>query len=170
MKEDYRELHREIATAIASRCDDPAQWLAEVRRIGDALDLPAQRWLKLPATLEQACFDLVERASHDGRMTPERVREAVGEPQDRTSGTPDERWARGHRAATASMFRHCLRELGYGPYVDKARWISEREAAVAMLRRVCEDFGDTDWEPRDHLADVIDKHLGRYLWAPKEGA
>jgi len=41
--------------------------------------------------------------------------------------------------------------------------VAEREAAVAALRSVCGDFGDNDWSSEVHLADVIEKHLGRHL-------
>ncbi len=49
--------------------------------------------------------------------------------------------------------------------VDRARLVAEREAAVAQLRMLCRDFGDNDWQPNEHLADVVDKHLGRHLHA-----
>jgi hypothetical protein len=47
--------------------------------------------------------------------------------------------------------------------VQVGKLASEREEVVAMLRSLCEDFGDNDWESDTHLADVVDKHLGRYL-------
>lgn len=46
----------------------------------------------------------------------------------------------------------------------QAAWLIEREEAVARLRWLCEEFGDQDWDDNLHLADVIDKHLGRYLY------
>lgn len=51
----------------------------------------------------------------------------------------------------------------YEPEADEARWLSEREQAVAMLRQVCEVHGDNDWPDDLHLADVIEKHLDRHL-------
>lgn len=66
----------------------------------------------------------------------------------------DDYFIRGHRAATVDMLRHCLDDLGYGdPEAGKKAWIAEREAAVTQLR----------------LADIIDKHLGKYLHAVEEG-
>lgn len=51
-----------------------------------------------------------------------------------------------------------------------AAWILEREATVAQLRQVCDDFGDNEWPDGLHLADVIEKHLARHLWQDaKEG-
>jgi hypothetical protein len=41
--------------------------------------------------------------------------------------------------------------------------IGEREQAVASLRDICRQFGDNDWPDDLHLADVLDKHLGRHL-------
>ena len=40
---------------------------------------------------------------------------------------------------------------------------SEREEAIATLRRVCDRFGDNDWDPWLPLADIIEKHLVRHL-------
>ena len=69
----------------------------------------------------------------------------------------------GERAALTRIVRECLRELGHE---DKtiAKLVAEREATVAQLRRLCEEFGDNDWDAELHLADVVEKHLGRYLW------
>ena len=72
----------------------------------------------------------------------------------------------GSRAAWLSMLHTCLRELGVDdPVAGQARWVSEREQTVAMLRQVCERYGDNDWPDTLHLADVVDKHLGKYLAA-----
>ena len=72
----------------------------------------------------------------------------------------------GSRAAWLSMLQTCLRELGVDdPAAGQARWVSEREQTVAMLRQVCERYGDNDWPDTLHLADVVDKHLGKYLAA-----
>jgi hypothetical protein len=79
----------------------------------------------------------------------------------------EQAWLEGNRAAWVSLLALALRELGYSdqPEADKSRWILEREAAVSQLRSLCDDFGDNDWEPTLHLADVIDKHLGVHLHA-----
>lgn len=73
-------------------------------------------------------------------------------------------WVNGNRAAYASILRECLRQLGYdSPEATAAKWAAEREEIRALLRRVCEDYGDNDWPDDLHLADVIEKHLVRYL-------
>lgn len=52
--------------------------------------------------------------------------------------------------------------LGYENVTEQA-WIAEREAAIAALRRLCAAHGDNDWPESLHLADIIEKHLGRHL-------
>jgi hypothetical protein len=68
----------------------------------------------------------------------------------------------GHRQAIRGVLGYCIRELG-----DEARtehgWRVERADAVNALRRICEDFGDNDWDESLNLADVIEKHLEPYL-------
>ena len=71
---------------------------------------------------------------------------------------------RGSRAAWLRMLSLCLRELGIDdPEAGKARWVSEREQTVAILRMACDEHGDNEWEENLHLADVIEKHLIRHL-------
>lgn len=73
-------------------------------------------------------------------------------------------YIRGHRAALAGMLAHCLRELGYEDTdATRAKWVLEREATVAALRDVCAAYGDNDWPDDLHLADVVERHLGRNL-------
>jgi hypothetical protein len=70
----------------------------------------------------------------------------------------------GMRSALTHQLAHILGELGYsGDEGQRLAWILERERAVAKLREVCAEYGDNDWEDNLHLADVIDKHLHRYL-------
>lgn len=76
-------------------------------------------------------------------------------------------YMRGSHAAWASMLGTCLMHLGYKSAETKAvAWVTEREAAIAALREVCELHGDNDWPEELHLADIIDKHLHRHLSAP----
>lgn len=73
-------------------------------------------------------------------------------------------YIRGERMAWLSMLKTCVRELGIGdPAAEGARWISEREQTVQMLRSACEHHGDNDWPESLHLADVVNKHLLRHL-------
>ncbi len=78
--------------------------------------------------------------------------------------TPDEERAyeSGGRMAWTQMLQLCIKNLGYEAR-DRAGWISEREQAVTQLRILCEEFGDNDWPDDLHLADVIEKYLGRHL-------
>ena len=76
----------------------------------------------------------------------------------------EQSYIQGSRAAWTTMLRSCLANLGIdGSEADRTRWILEREAAIAALRRVCRKHGDNNWDEDLHLADIIEKHLGRYL-------
>jgi hypothetical protein len=77
-------------------------------------------------------------------------------------------WLRGNRAAWKRLLDIAIRELGYPADEDgaiplsAAKLASEREAAIATLRRLCDDLGDNDWPDDLHLSDIIEKHLARY--------
>lgn len=78
----------------------------------------------------------------------------------------EQSYVQGNRAAWLTMLRSCLANLGFESSEAKhAAWIAEREEAIAMLRGVCEDFGDNEWKEDLHLADIIEKHLARHLHA-----
>jgi hypothetical protein len=78
-------------------------------------------------------------------------------------------WIDGNRAAYLRMLQECLRELGVDdPAAGQARWVVEREATIVMLRQVCERFGDNEWQPELHLADIIEKYLWRNLEASSQ--
>lgn len=78
-------------------------------------------------------------------------------------------YERGNRAAWQHLLSLCLRNLGYdSEECKKLGWITEREAAIAQLRMICEEWGDNKWDEKLHLADVIDKHLGCYLQGEPE--
>jgi hypothetical protein len=68
----------------------------------------------------------------------------------------------GARSAWTRMLQTALKELGHDA-PDSASLLIEREEAVAALRSLCADFGDNDWPDDLHLADVIEKHLGKHL-------
>lgn len=68
----------------------------------------------------------------------------------------------GHTAAYRKMLRECLSNLDYDE-TKLARVVLEREEALVVLRRLCMEFGDMEWDENLHLADIIDKHLGRHL-------
>jgi hypothetical protein len=76
----------------------------------------------------------------------------------------DDDYVRGQRQVWASILSTAKQQLGVtGETVESL--LAEREAAIEALRSVCEDFGDNDWQPDLHLADIIEKHLARVLHA-----
>lgn len=56
-----------------------------------------------------------------------------------------------------------LRDAEHTEPLDAAILLKERAEAVAVLRHICEEHGDNDWKDNLHLADIIEKHLGRHL-------
>jgi len=73
-------------------------------------------------------------------------------------------YMRGCREPWKRILAEAARELGYDtPEGKLAALINEREQAVAALRDVCEAYGSNDWPDNLHLADIIEKHLGRPL-------
>lgn len=47
---------------------------------------------------------------------------------------------------------------------QKDKWVDrERATTIAALRSLCAEFGDNDWPDDLHLADVVEKHLGKHL-------
>lgn len=88
----------------------------------------------------------------------------MSEPAKPDDDASERDYTRGHRAAMTSTLQHALAGLGYkGTSSDRAKWIIEREAAIAALRRVCDQHGDNDWDETLSLADAIEKHLHRHL-------
>lgn len=74
----------------------------------------------------------------------------------------DREWEKGRRAALVDMLRHIVRSL-CPTQIGGAAQLIEREDSIAVLRRVCEEYGDNDWSEDLHLADIIEKHLERHL-------
>ena len=73
----------------------------------------------------------------------------------------DQLLTQGEKLAWRRMLGVVIQSLGTDGDAD--RWRLERADVVSMLRQVCEEFGDNDWEDNLHLADVIEKHLWRNL-------
>lgn len=71
-------------------------------------------------------------------------------------------YSAGARAAWARVLQTAVKELG-DEAPESASLLLEREQATAALRTLCADFGDNDWPDDLHLADVIEKHLGKHL-------
>jgi hypothetical protein len=80
-------------------------------------------------------------------------------------------YMRGQRKVYRELLGTALRGLGRDDVPDDvasaqrriAALESELAAARVQLRMLCKDFGDNDWEDDDHLADVIERHLGKHL-------
>lgn len=79
----------------------------------------------------------------------------------------EQAYVEGNRAAWRELYQLAAKNLGY-ENVPEAKYIIERERAVAALRSVCRDYGDNDWPDNLSLADVIEKHLARHLWSGDE--
>ena len=77
----------------------------------------------------------------------------------------------GRRSAWRRILAECLVQLDY-PEGEKriAQLVKEREEAIAILRDLCRDFGDNDWIEDLNLADIIEKHLGKYLFTDKDNS
>lgn len=76
-------------------------------------------------------------------------------------------YIQGERRAWATMLDDCLKNLGYnGDENERIGWITEREEAISVLRRLCADYGDNDWDENLSLADILTKHLEDYLAHP----
>lgn len=75
-------------------------------------------------------------------------------------------YIQGERAALTRIMKTCAVELigTDDPLAKVGHLVAEREAALAVLRRLCGEHGDLDWSEDMHLADIIEKHLGRYLF------
>lgn len=80
----------------------------------------------------------------------------------------DRAFEAGVRLAHVHSLRALLVHLGYDETRTLASLILEREDAIMALRAVCEEYGDTDWSPKLHLSDIIEKHLHNHLRVPDE--
>jgi len=80
----------------------------------------------------------------------------------------EEDYTRGSRSAYRFMMLHCMQNLDVETEPEElekkvAQLLAEREEAIGALRDLCRDCGDNEWSDDLHLADIIDKHLGRHL-------
>lgn len=73
----------------------------------------------------------------------------------------DVAYIEGTKAFARHILNTALAELDNGE--SRERLLIERSEIVSALRKICEDFGDNDWDDSAHLPDVIEKHLAYYL-------
>jgi hypothetical protein len=71
-------------------------------------------------------------------------------------------YMRGNKAAYSNVISFCRKVLNPEERTATSLLI-EREEAITALRDICEEFGDNNWPDTLHLADIIEKHLGRNL-------
>ncbi len=74
-------------------------------------------------------------------------------------------YMQGESYSYKNIIRKCQAELrGLGiDLKTKEEFSEERIETIQILRRLCLEHGDNDWDDDLHLADIIDKHLRRYL-------
>ena len=66
----------------------------------------------------------------------------------------------GRRAALSSLFHHFARELD-GPEGDHASALAQLSATRAALRSLSRELNCNNWPDNLHLADVVEKYIGR---------
>ncbi len=98
------------------------------------------------------------------------------EPTDDSQEREDDAFARGEVAVYRRLLSMAIRGMGVDKIPDDAdrmrlriaRLEAEMADARVQLRKLCEDFGDTDWGDSLYLADVIERYLGRALYESKK--
>lgn len=78
----------------------------------------------------------------------------------------EQSYMQGANAVWRNLLQQCVMhlELGLGDEErDRLALLRERSEAIAMLRRVCAEFGDNDWPDDGYLPDIIEKHLGDHI-------
>lgn len=93
--------------------------------------------------------------------------EPKAERVDSTEAKRERSYLEGRRRAYIDMLMRALEALGYKAHKAKVGLlVAEIEEAKQRLRGLCERHGDNDWRNDEHLADIIERHLGRYLDTP----
>ena len=70
-------------------------------------------------------------------------------------------YIQGETEALKKMITHCQTKLqAFGVELSSDEKFShERIEAIGLLRMLCDEMGDNDWEDDLHLSDIIQKHL-----------
>lgn len=94
----------------------------------------------------------------------------MGDQDDDDDEREEQAFERGQAAVYQELLGVALRGLGSDMPDGEdalrrrvAQLERERADVVAALRRVCAEHGSNEWTDRLYLADVVEKHLGRYL-------
>jgi hypothetical protein len=74
----------------------------------------------------------------------------------------EEAYLRGMKAAWIQVATTATKHLG-AKERNEVDLIRERHEAINVLRELCEEYGDNDWDDDLYLSDIIEKHLGDYL-------
>ncbi len=81
----------------------------------------------------------------------------------------DRGYCEGRRRSLINQLSQALGQLGVlkkpedDPLIQLALLVTERQEALQVLRRACQDFGDNDWKEDLHVSDIIESHLVRHL-------
>lgn len=73
----------------------------------------------------------------------------------------DKAYEKGRRAAYLAQLREAVKQLGEEG--NEHAWLIERAETQTVLRELCEDFGDMDWDKDLYIPDVLRNHLQLYL-------
>lgn len=76
-------------------------------------------------------------------------------------------YIQGQRSVYTTLLVIAKENLGYSTEKSIEYYIAEREDTMRVLRALCEEFGDNDWEYDLYLPDIIEKHLENYLYDKK---
>lgn len=86
---------------------------------------------------------------------------------DKSDARDERSWIAGQRSVYEKLFTEAVTHLGLAVSADgkqlEGAYAVERNATVRVLRRLCEEFGDNEWDDELHFEDVIEKHLAPYL-------
>ena len=90
-------------------------------------------------------------------------------PEDEKQSGQEEAYEQGFRMATLRMMGTCRHMLGTDDAESKLAFLlEERELARVALKELCKEFGDADYPDNLYLPDVIEKRLGRSLYAARD--
>jgi len=69
----------------------------------------------------------------------------------------------GKRVVLTQLVLSALKELGYEKVESLESLIIQREETVHVLRQICTQYGDNDWNSELPLGHVLKEHLWNHL-------